>query len=139
MNLDQEVDRTLNLLRNKMRERRFTQQAVQDRLGWGRSYISQLLTKQKCLRVEQVLLILDVIGVEPAEFYTDLYLWPSDFTRSLLPQLKASPDGLEVEQVDGLNRDLRRHLRDFARFLLEKGVLTLGEIFPAGERKGDDT
>ncbi len=31
------------------------------------------MTKQKGLRVEQVLLILNVIGVDPAEFYAELY------------------------------------------------------------------
>ena len=40
----------------------------------GRSYISQLLTKQKSLRVEQVLLILNVIGVEPRRFFAELYV-----------------------------------------------------------------
>ena len=35
----------------------------------SRSYVTQLLMKQKALRVEQVLLILKVIGVDPAEFF----------------------------------------------------------------------
>ena len=34
----------------------------------GGSYISQLVTRQKALRVEQVLLILNVIGIDAAEF-----------------------------------------------------------------------
>ncbi len=73
MIVDSEVDRYLTLLRNKIREKGFTQLEVQEALSWGRSYISQLLTKQKSLRVEQVLLILDVIGVDPAEFFAELY------------------------------------------------------------------
>lgn len=73
MVVEKELTRILTLLRNKIRERGFTQLEVQDALGWGRSYISQLLTKQKSLRVEQVLLILKVIGVEPVEFYSELY------------------------------------------------------------------
>ncbi len=63
INIDMELDRYLSLLRNKIRERGFTQLEVQGPLGWGRSYISQLLTRQKALRLEQVLLILKVIGV----------------------------------------------------------------------------
>ena len=59
-----EVDRYLTLLRNKIRERGYTQLQVQEALGWGRSYISQLLTRQKALRIEQVLLILSVIEVD---------------------------------------------------------------------------
>ena len=74
--VERELDRTLTLLRNKIREQGFTQLQVQAKLAWGRSYISQLLTKQKSLRVEQVLLILQVIEVEPADFYKELYRFP---------------------------------------------------------------
>jgi len=77
MVVEKELDRILTLLRNKIREKGFTQLEVQETLGWGRSYISQLLTKQKSLRVEQVLLILDVIGVEPADFFAELYHIPT--------------------------------------------------------------
>ena len=38
--LERELDRVLTLLRNKIRERGFTQLEVQEALGWGRSYIS---------------------------------------------------------------------------------------------------
>ena len=75
--VEREIDRILTLLRNKIREQGFTQLQVQAELEWGRSYISQLLTKQKSLRVEQVLLILDVIGIDPSEFYAELYRFPS--------------------------------------------------------------
>lgn len=75
INIDKEVDRILTLLRNKIRERDFTQLDVQGQLQWGRSYISQLLTKQKSLRVEQVLSILNVINIEPKEFFAELYRW----------------------------------------------------------------
>ena len=71
--IEREVDRVLTLLRNKIRERGYTQLEVQAALGWGRSYISQLFTRQKNLKVEQVLLMLQVIGVDPAEFYGELY------------------------------------------------------------------
>ncbi len=76
MRVQRELDRALTLLRNKIRERGFTQLEVQEALGWGRSYISQLLTKQKSLRIEQVLLILNVIGVDPSEFFGELYRFP---------------------------------------------------------------
>lgn len=71
--IDKQIERVLTLLRNKIRERGFTQLQVQAQLGWGRSYISQLLTQQKALRMEQVLLILEVIGVSPREFFGELY------------------------------------------------------------------
>ena len=74
--LEKEIDRILTLLRNKIRERGYTQLEVQEKLGWGRSYISQLLTKQKTLRVEQILSILETIDVDPREFYAELYYLP---------------------------------------------------------------
>ena len=74
ISVEREVDRYLTLLRNKIRERGFIQMEVQDALGWGRSYISQLLTKQKALRLEQVLLVLNVIGVAPETFFSELYV-----------------------------------------------------------------
>jgi len=78
INAQEEVDRMLLMLRNKIRERGYTQLKVQADLKWGRSYISQLLTKQKSLRVEQVLQILDVIGINPAEFFSELFKWGPD-------------------------------------------------------------
>ncbi len=76
MDVQQEVDRFLTLLGSKIRERGFTQLEVQEALGWGRSYISQLLTRQKALRIEQVLLILGVIGTPAVEFFAELYPLP---------------------------------------------------------------
>ena len=70
---DRDLDRILTLLRNRIRNRGFTQLDVQERLGWGKSYISQLLTKQKSLRLEQVLMILDVIGDKPADFWAEIF------------------------------------------------------------------
>ena len=70
---DREVENCLTLLRNLIRQKGFTQLDVQQALGWGRSYISQLLTKQKALRYEQILLMLNVIGVSPEEFFAELF------------------------------------------------------------------
>ncbi len=71
--IDRDIDRILTRLRNLIREQGFTQLGVQETLGWGRSYISQLLTKQKSLRLDQVLLILNVVGADPAEFFGEVY------------------------------------------------------------------
>ncbi len=71
--VDRDLDRILALLRNRIRERGFTQLEVQQALGWGRSYVSQLVTKQKSLRVEHVLLILNVISVKPEDFFGEIY------------------------------------------------------------------
>ncbi len=70
---DRALDRILSRLRGLIRERGFTQTEVQDTLGWGRSYISQLVNRQKSLRVEHVLMILKVIDVEPEVFFAEIY------------------------------------------------------------------
>ncbi len=105
-----EIDRVLTLLRNKIRERGFTQLEVQEALSWGRSYISQLLTKQKSTRYEQILLILDVIGVEPRDFFADLF-------QHLPARRPWSEPGTAVSG----------RLDAFIRLLIEKGVLTAEE------------
>ncbi len=71
--IERDLDRWLTLLREKIRERGFTQLEIQEALGWGKSYISQLFRRQKPLRAEQTLLILSVIGVEPGEFFAELF------------------------------------------------------------------
>ena len=94
--VERELERVLTLLRNKIRERGFTQLEVQDALSWGRSYISQLLTKQKSLRVEQVLLILNVIGVEPGEFFAELYRFPAELAAPATRPRKLRPPRLRL-------------------------------------------
>lgn len=70
------VDHMLRLLRSKMQEKCMSQLSVQEALGWGRTYISQLFRKQKALRVDQVLMILDTLGVEPQEFFAEMFGTP---------------------------------------------------------------
>ena len=64
MAVEKEVDRVLNLLRAKIHERGYTQLKVQRALGWGRTYISQLFRKQKSLRFDQILQILEVVEID---------------------------------------------------------------------------
>jgi len=155
--VERELDRFLTLLRNKIRERGFTQLEVQEALGWGRSYISQLLTKQKSLRVEQVLLILDVIGVDPVEFFAELYHFPvalghgesfgeygppgagrAPFNPSLVADPLASGDVAGADSGPPVE-ELRSLMRGVIRLLVDKGVLSgdeLDELVGAG-RVGD--
>ena len=121
--IDAEVDRYLTLLRNKIRQQGFTQIEVQQALGWGRSYISQLLTKQKALRLEQVLLILGVIGAEPVEFFRELY-WPG---AAYAASRAAAPPG-QAEELQGQLRDVQAQLRGLVSLLVEKGLITAGDL-----------
>ncbi len=118
MIVEREVDRVLTLLRNKIRERGFSQLDVQEVLGWGRSYISQLLTRQKSLRFEQVLLILSVIGIEPAEFFGELYATAPGDRADRYP-----PPGADETIVR-----LRRQLSCLVDLLLEKELITAEDL-----------
>ena len=125
--VEAEVDRYLTLLRNKIRERGFIQMEVQEALGWGRSYISQLLTKQKTLKVKQVLLILEVIGVDAADFFRELYSRPRPRPRVERRRSEAAPAARrELEELSGV-------LHRVIEVLLEKRIVTELEVQAAAE------
>ena len=65
--IEEAMDRYLATLRTAIRARGFTQLRVQKRLGWGRSFISQILSRQKGLRLETLLLFLRALDVSPEE------------------------------------------------------------------------
>lgn len=151
MAVERELDRVLTLLRNKIRERGFTQLEVQMALGWGRSYISQLLTKQKSLRVEQVLLILKVIGVKPSEFFGELYHFPGQSAHSheedygaaepgqasanpsAIAELSAGEDGALSGDVFKSFRELRSLLQGLVRLLIDKNMIDAEELAAAAK------
>ncbi len=124
LTVETEVDRFLTLLRNKIRERGFTQLQVQEALGWGRSYISQLLTKQKALRVEQMLLILSVVELDPREFFQELY------AISLYP---APRDAEEKAELRRQLEDVRAVVHGLTDLLLGEKVITAEELSSAVE------
>ena len=68
-----EIERTLQLLRSCIHQKGFTQLQIQDALGWGRTYISQLIRQQKSLRLDQILQVLQVIDIPPVDFFAQLY------------------------------------------------------------------
>ena len=124
--VDREVNRYLTLLSDKVRGQGYTQLEVQEALGWGRSYISQLVTKQKSLRLDQVLLILNVIGVEPAEFFAELYQPQRYHARVAAPM---APQTAAV-----LGRELPKlsaYLKAVRGLLPEKGVISADELATA--------
>ncbi len=133
--VDREVDRYLTLLSDKVRGRGFTQLEVQEALGWGRSYISQLVTKQKSLRLDQVLLILSVIGVEPAEFFAELYQPRQYYSHAPAP-MEASTAAVLGHQLPQLSA----YLRAVRQLLLDKGLISANELalaVDAADRKSD--
>ncbi len=133
--VDRELDRYVTLLRNKIRQQGFTQMEVQDALGWGRSYISQIVTQQKKLRMDQVLRILRVIGVSPGDFFGELYRRgaPVPTARQPLPRRDAGalePLRQEVGRVHLL-------LRALVKVLLDKRVITSRDLRVAEQEAMD--
>ncbi len=150
--IERELDRVLTLLRNKIRERGFTQLEVQEALGWGRSYISQLLTKQKSLRIEQVLLILNVIGVDPGAFFGDLYHFsaggdfdgPQGYRRYSAGSGfegggAGSAEGGSTEELTRSFEELQSLMRGLVRLLTSKGLVEADELSVAVNVAKDDS
>ncbi len=127
LDAERELDRILHLLRTKIRGRGYTQLEVQETLGWGRSYISQLLRKQKPLRVDHVLDILRILDIEPAVFFAELYALP--------PRLPAR-QRRTISAGSPRNEDLMRMswlFRALTGLLFEKGLITRDELAKAIE------
>lgn len=133
--IERDIARVLTLLRNKIRERNLTQLQVQDALGWGRSYISQLLTKQKSLRVEQVLKILQVIGVTPSEFFGELFYQQHPHPQTLVvaarevgrgtggPSLIGGAIDSRGTDPESSYQELSTLLRGLLRVLIERKII----------------
>ena len=127
--IEREIDRILSHLRDAISGRGFTQMEVQNALGWGRSYISQLLTGQKSLRFDQILMILNVIGVEPRAFFGGIYGAVG----------RRRPRGLGPDRAPTLPAAARRSMRllDALVSLLEqKSLITASELSSAVEKAG---
>ena len=131
----EEVDRMLKLLREKIRDQGFTQLKVQEALGWGRTYISQLFRKQKSLRFDQILLILQVIEIDAAEFFAEFYAIPyqDGYGR---PRLAKGARGRYASRFDDVFLDLdemRVTLDTLTRHLVEKEIIDSDEFEAALE------
>lgn len=130
MSVEKEVDRMLKLLREKIRDKGFTQLKVQEALGWGRTYISQLFRKQKSLRFDQILHILEVIEIDAGLFFAEFYAlahpeldeddrrYDRRALRYARPQSATSP---EIEE-------LREMVDAMTRLLIQKGFLDSTEL-----------
>ena len=139
-----EIDHILDFLRLKMKERGFSQVRVQDHLGWKGSYISQLFNRTKALRVEQLLMILDTIGIEPLEFFSEYYLLfknPPPSTMDPIAEMAADEAlfgsrrrTLEfqtagfVERFFGSFTEVRTLLRGLIHLLVSKGLIQMEEL-----------
>ncbi len=136
--VDRDIDRVLKRLRQAILERGYTQLEVQEVLGWGRSYISQLLTKQKTLRIEQILQILNVIDFDPADFFGEIYRFGKFAeTRPGRGPRRAAPVPLETADGATLLADLRRSralLNELVIALMDKNLITFDDLDSAADK-----
>ncbi len=134
--VDRDIDRILSRLRKAIRERGYTQLEVQEVLGWGRSYISQILNREKNLRLDQVLMILKVINVKPEDFWGEIYQFgetyrPDQPGRQAAPALPEAPD--ESTMADDLRRS-KRLLDGVVTVLTQKRLITADDLDEATRR-----
>ncbi len=101
----------LTLLGKKIREQSFTELEIEDVLGWDKGHIRQLNAGLKGLHFDEVLAILQVIGVEPAAFFAELYGMPP---RDPAPQVEVAE---LTAMADGL-----------VNLLVRNGRITAGEL-----------
>lgn len=138
--MDKQVTQILTLLRNRIRGSGFTQMEVQEELQWGRSYLSQLLNGRKALRVDQILKILEVIGISPREFYADLYQFPrpearirnlDEYAQATEPEPSRFAEALAGNAKEGdfrSFRELRAMVRAIVQVLVEKEIVTMEDF-----------
>lgn len=77
-----ETQRLSDALREAIRRKKISQREVERNLGQSKGYLSLLLHGNVDLKVKHVFAVLKVIGMEPEEFFQDLYE-PSDPLKSV--------------------------------------------------------
>lgn len=82
---DDEVTRVLAILRDAVRYSNLSNREVERRLGVSANsgYLSRLFAGTRELKLRQILDILDVVGLPPANFFRATYSEPDDSSESL--------------------------------------------------------
>ena len=131
--VDSEVGTYLSRLRIYARRRGFTQRQIEEALGWGQGYLSQLGFRVKHLRVEQVLMIVSVIRMSSSEFFRRVYYGLEPGT--MVAAVESRDFELVREHIDAM-RDL---IDRFGEILVKRGLVTSGEVEAVREvSKGED-
>jgi transcriptional regulator with XRE-family HTH domain len=126
--IDRDIDRILARLRDVIREQGYTQLEVQEALGWGRSYISQLVTRQKTLRMDQLHEILHVIGVKPEDFWGEVYGFGGPYKAQRHPPPKPRRPGDPPEIDPDELASLKKLLLGLVALLKKKSVIKAADL-----------
>ncbi|MGH9362315.1 MAG: helix-turn-helix domain-containing protein [Thermoanaerobaculia bacterium] len=71
--VEQSVERLRRALQRRIRDEGNSFREVEDRLGVGRDYVSQLLRGSMDLKVKHLFALFEVLEMEPGEFFRALY------------------------------------------------------------------
>ena len=92
--------RILERLHLRIRRSRFTQRTIESRVGFSRGYLSQILGGTVEIKYWQLLAILDVMEIEPSEFFSEL------FPRRRHPALESLDDVARQSEEGSLTHEL---------------------------------
>ncbi len=114
------VERARQALRRLVRESNLTQRAVEERSGFKRGYLSQVLQGHIALSLRHVLGILLATGTSPGTFFAELFP----------PSKESSADSQQIDEI----RERMARYDSALRELEDKGLLA-----PSGDEGSDDT
>ncbi len=92
--METQVRKFHTLLEKKIRQRGYEESDIEESLDWEAGTIRQLLTGEQELKVEQVLAILAVIGVDQKVYFAELYGLPVGGLSAELVELKTLVDSI---------------------------------------------
>ncbi len=102
MDWKQETEPALQEIRRLLREAGISQRQLEERVGFSRGYVSQLLARNLDLKVWHVLAILNALEHSPGEFFSRMYPAAKKRRRALEEFQRASgPLTEEVDEVLG--------------------------------------
>lgn len=91
-----EQSRALHHLRELLEDSDLRQRDVEDRLGWTRGYLSQLLSGRVELRLRHLEAVLEALDVAPAEYFGVLFPTPQAGQRRVTANLEPGYDEVQV-------------------------------------------
>jgi transcriptional regulator with XRE-family HTH domain len=102
------VERLMEELKTAIRRSKRSQRAIEAELGWGRGYLSQIFTGRIELKASMIFAVLEVLGVEPGEFFAAIYP---------VTRLGGEDDPEELirsKVIQGLGQAVAEHDKEFA-------------------------
>ena len=125
-----DVKAILEAVRLMIRRSELSQRQVEERVGFSRGYLSQLLAQNLDLKVWHLLAILDLFDESPSTFFARLGMGPA---RDALSDFAAA-EPLDVELAESLDRLYHVGVGSLAR--LRRRLERLDEAVGELERRG---